>query len=348
MKKLLLTLWFCALAIAAASAQEKCNVVYEGEKVLLCTNDYVDTYLLAVGLKYDFQNANMNNPAWVEAKEYFTPYKKHAFLRKLDKYVDKQSRMAHFMVNNPLIRFGLYGKNISTNDVKGVFSSKKDFENFIAELEKFYNDTNAGEFLNKYKEQIKGQLGTDANFDAYLEFMEEYIGKDNLANALEEPKYVISLSVFKEYEIACGSSTDGIDDYYYTLASPLNNAGDIDIEAVVLDSFHWCWDAYISMFRRFQGSSNMINELAQGADVKDYVNSNWPWWRVAYVSVSQALTAKICADKADAILGNAQKNGLKKVMRPYNALAVYEQNRDKYPSLDLYIDELIKSLFVEE
>ena len=35
-------------------------------------------------------------------------------------------------------------------------------------------------------------------------------------------------------------------------------------------------------------------------------------------------------------------------MRPYNALTVYEQNRDEYPTLDLYIDELIKALFVEE
>ena len=61
-----------------------------------------------------------------------------------------------------------------------------------------------------------------------------------MPNALEEPKYAISLSVFKNDEMTCGASTDGIDDYYYTLASPLNAAGDMDIEAVVLDSFHWC------------------------------------------------------------------------------------------------------------
>ena len=195
---------------------------------------------------------------------------------------------------------------------------------------------------------MKEQLGTDVNLDVYMDFMEKYIDKDDLPNALEEPKYAISLSVFKNDEMTCGASTDGIDDYYYTLASPLNAAGDMDIEAVVLDSFHWCWDAYISMFRRFQGSSNMINELAQGSDVKDYVNSNWPWWRVAYENVSQALTAKICADRADAILENAKNSGLKNVMRPYNALTVYEQNRDEYPTLDLYIDELIKALFVEE
>ena len=57
---------------------------------------------------------------------------------------------------------------------------------------------------------MKEQLGTDVNFDVYMDFMEKYIGKDDLPNALEEPKYAISLSVFKNDEMTCGASTDGI------------------------------------------------------------------------------------------------------------------------------------------
>ncbi|MCQ2790323.1 MAG: hypothetical protein MJ229_08120, partial [bacterium] len=208
MKKLLFSFLFCMFSFAAVFSQEKLNTYYEDDSVIFCSSDYIDTYLIAAALNKEFDNVNIRAKPWRAAKKYFFNYSDHDFVKNLDKYTGyTDNSWSNFNVIWPLINYGFYGdvKNIPTDKVKTyAFGSKKKFETFISALEKFYNDTNAGEFfssMQEYNEQY--QQGVDfyaenGKIHNYIECMEKYLGTDNLPNKQNNVKYVFFSSLFRE------------------------------------------------------------------------------------------------------------------------------------------------------
>lgn len=353
MKKLLLTLWLCMLTVAAVFAQEKCNVVYEGEKAMLCTSDYIDTYFIATALKYNFANVNKNASAWNEAKTYFAPYKKHAFLKTLDKFVDKQSRSAHYSVPCAFMAYSFFDdvKSVPSERVFGVFSSKKDLSDFIVELEKFYNDTNAGEFLKKYKEEI-GEVveffNSDRDFDYDFRTMDAYMG------GADNAKYAVFTSYFNNNGCYGSVSTEN-GTVFHSLTIPYNYyTGNVEVECMIANVL----PNFISMKlgSSVEDCAAVIEELAKKQKKIDYAPQwygNVWWWGIVSANIENAVKAKVYKEGSAEgpfkynMLKNAKNNGFKNIDRVYNALTVYEENREQYPSIDLYVEELAKALFAK-
>lgn len=356
MKKLLLTLWFCALAIAAASAQEKCNVVYEGEKAMLCTSDYLDTYLIATALRFDFENVNQDSPIWIDAKEYFSSYKDHSFIKGIDKYVFKDYKMAHYMVNISLMRYGIFQdtKKIPVDQIKasGVFPSKKALDGFLSELAQFYKDTNAESFLQKYKNQqnlAMEEFNATRNLDSYINEMLNYTGVNTFKDFPNNAKFVIFSSFFKNNEQSFGTSSDNKAYYWHALVPAHNNNGEADIDY----SIGFGLKDFLTNLLSYTVERNtvQINKNTKKQNMQDYVTwEKATWLDVAKYYLIFAIEArvyeKVSGDqKKYDVLQMASNNGLKQITRSYDALTEYELDRDSYPVINVFMENWIKATF---
>lgn len=357
------------LTVAAVFSQERLNVYYEDDSVIFCSSDYIDTYLIAAALNKEFDNVNIRAKPWRAAKKYFLNYSDHEFVKNLDKYTGyTDNSWSNFNVIWPLMNYGFYGDSnkIPNDKVKtNAFGSKKKFQTFLLALEKFYKDTNAAEFFNsmqEYNEQF--QQGVDlytenGKIHNYFESMEKYLGTDNLQNKMDNVKYVIFSSLFREdYGASFITSSNETNNLLIGFNHPMSwNTGKIDVDFVVANSIHEFFHNYIN--RYVQARSSMIEGLAKKKDKKDFGGygpyATMPWFRLVDENMVRAVETRIYADifgddqqAYDYILKEqVERNNFASSLRMYNVLPEYEQNRDKYPSLDLYMDPLIKALFTE-
>lgn len=376
MKKLLLLVSFCLFFVSGLFAQQKLDVIYEDDATLFCRSEYMETYLIAAALRHDFKYVNLNSEVWYDAKEYFSPYKDHSFIKNLDKLTGYSDNTFHnYAVLNPFYNYTFNedfdnlskDKIVKSYTFYSAFSAKKSFGEFITELEKFYADANVSEFFDAHSEYTD-KLNKDVlafcesgKFAKYMKCMENYIGKENLPYNPTNFKYTILISFFREDTggASFGIYNNGKYDLLMCDTSPLSwYTDDVDVEMIIVNSIHEYLHNYIN--RYVQARSSMIERLAKKKDMKDYggygVYAKNPWYRMVDENFVRVIEARIYAD----ILGednlayelilksDVERGGFISALRPYNALVDYEQNRDKYPSIDLYMDTLIEALFTEE
>lgn len=139
------------------------NLIYETNsgsiKYKVYTSRSVDTLLIAAALHNNFKgNYLMPNSDQVElfkaAKEYFSPYANHEFIKNFSKYMASNKDDD---VNSSLIGILLSYTDLPElspkfdvgNKLPEGMKSKENLDEFLAQLKSFYNDTHAEDFFKK-------------------------------------------------------------------------------------------------------------------------------------------------------------------------------------------------------
>lgn len=133
--------------------------------------------------------------------------------------------------------------------------------------------------------------------------------------------------------------------------------GTIDINTLIRDQVvHEFLHLYLN--NAVYGQNELIEELASQKDIKEYVGElywNMPWHRAVDENIVRAVETRVYAqfynneDNAyrEIIQKEIEIGGFTYVDRVYQSLENYENNRDIYNDLDLYIPAMIKELFTE-
>ncbi|MCM1989462.1 DUF4932 domain-containing protein [Oceanirhabdus seepicola] len=382
MKKYSIMIIMCLLLIScsssngsASTAKKNTNkselVLYEHEGDInykIYNNKMVDTYIIASALYLDFKSDRLlpdtdRYPLYIKAKEYFTPYRDHPFIQEFSEYLwydDINSDVITILLN--LSNDYKLENNIEVDQVSYTFSNKEEIEKFIKDFKKFYEDTKAEEFLNSNSEiylSMKEYYNNNrdkADISILLKEMESYIGVNEKIT-----KTINYQTVVTPWRPFMGSffQTDTEDKVtLYSFQSLLNynsrNLEDYDIEQSVSTEVHEFLHFFVN--KPVKDNNFIIDKFNQFSNKEELVESSlyssMPWNRITDEYFVRAIQGRIyrnvydekkarhtILDKELLYGGFHYLNGI------YEKLEEYENNREKYKSIDSFVPILIEELF---
>lgn len=320
----------------------------------------IDTYLIACGLYFDF-NSPYLFPADVmvdyqETIEYFSPYKDHAFIEGLGAFVDEQNGNASMNVYVPLLQYAVSMKEkgeCAANIQSYVFQTDEAFYDFLGKLYQFYMDTQAAAFFKKsaIHQQLEQYIQSgmaSVPVMTYFDAIESYTGTKEQLFPQQTLHYATCLSVYKSRNNATFHTVSINEDMYFlSYQSPLGYNGDFYIEDMLETTIHESLHPFINP--GVDEQQEMIRLLAGNKNPGDYTSSiyvNMPWHRITDEAIVRAVQARIYreanqGDEAAARQLLDRQSGIASLYLIYDSLADYESHREKYPSIDDYLQILI-------
>jgi len=327
------------------------------------TRRSIDTLIIAAGLYTNFNSPYLlpnvdERVIYKNAKEYFGPYKEHAFIKGFGKYMEgndvKSSYMAFLLNYSDLPEL----KKAHDNPQK-YLSNEKEAQEFLNSLKAFYIDTNAETFfennassykaLNSYiNENIKqsNMLKLISDVESYTGNKEKYFAGKNVSysTVLSFYRTIGSFAVNENITLASMQ-------YAYNSSSPTSQ---FNMNSIMKTSVHEYLHNYIN--KPVQNNDALINELSQGEDKNEYISSlyvlkSFPWNRATDENIVRAVEARLYKkefgeDRAIRdIIDPETQYGFKQVRKIYDKLEEYEKDRNKYPTIDDFMPELIKEMF---
>lgn len=349
------------------------NLEDNKNKIISVSNDYInynmynfksiDLFLIAVALhddfkgEYDLPNTDMRE-LYKKAKDFFMPYKSLDFVKNLGKYMDGDD------VNTDYL--GILLCNTDLPQIKkqynyGKYNKDKNAQEFVNGLQKFYKDTKAEEFFktsDEYYDKLKQYI--EAKYDKneiaglitdvlkYTNNKEKYYGSNIIIY-----NTVISLYRSKgSFFVVNENGKINFISIQYGYAYTKDKNDDFDAENIITTSIH----EYLHNFVNQPVANNMklINQLTKGKSKMNYTSKiyyNFPWNRVTDECFVRAIEARIFKNRfgeekaIKVILNPETKNGFSKLKDVYNKLQQYENNRNKYKTIDDFMPELIKEMY---
>ncbi|PKM78595.1 MAG: hypothetical protein CVU90_00940 [Firmicutes bacterium HGW-Firmicutes-15] len=344
------------------------NLIYSNTdpSYMVYTSRNIDIFLIAAGLYTDFNNPYLlpyveERPIYKNAKEYFSPYKNHAFIKGFAKYMngtDVNSSYLAFLLNYS----DLPQLNKIYDNPQKYLSDEKEAAEFLNSLKAFYTDTKAETFfdnnsssyqaLNAYiTENIK-----QSSMFKLINEVESYAGNKNTYFTGKNVSYCTVLSFYRTN--GSFASLDNEDNL--TLASiqfPYKGSrktSEFSMNNIIKTSVHEYLHNYMNT--PVQNNNALITDLTKGKDKTQYTSSmyaakSFPWNRVTDENFVRAVEARLYKkefgeDRAVMdIIDPETKAGFKTVRQIYVKLEEYEKDRNKYPAIDDFMPVLIKEMF---
>jgi len=351
------------------------NLIYETSlgsiRYKVYTSRSIDTFLIAAALYNNFQgNYIMPNSDQVEifkaAKEYFSPYANHTFIKNFGKY------MALNKAND--IDSSILGVLLSYTDLPDLspkidvsdklpysLKSKENLEEFLTELKSFYNDTHAEDFFNKnsnHYDALASYVKNNEDASATIKLINgavDYVGNKSKYYDNKEIVYCTLLSFYRTlgsfYTIPSGNSTNFVS-IQYAYKSTNQSQDNFDINNITKTSIH----EYLHNFINTPVYENLelINNVTNGKYKVNYCSQTYyefPWNRITDENFVRAIEARLYKNvfnenlALNNIIYPETKNGFTHVQALYNKLDYYEKDRQSYTTINDFIPQLINELY---
>ncbi|WDV45370.1 hypothetical protein PV797_17850 [Clostridiaceae bacterium M8S5] len=374
-------LCFCLLSITTACSMKQImtiskgpnsNILYKtdeskGIKYTISTNKMIDTYIIASALYMDFNSNTLmpnveNHPIYKEAKEFFSPYKNHDFLKNFNKYVYNGD------INGDAIGVLLsYSGTPSLEKIcevdkkyrKYIFKDDKEIELFIKGLRSFYNDTKANEFFknkafsNNVKKYIEENI-KESKLIELIKSMEEYLNtKDKYFGDLPI-EYETVLTIYRPSMASFYSYKTKSTNKIVSFQSPNDisrNPYKLDIRNMVENVIHEYIHSYINepiyniTISKCKDISKYYTKI-----INDNMYSNMPLYRQLDEYIVRAIEGRIYAHKFDEeytfdkLLNKEIKfGGFNRLGEIYELLKIYEKENEN-KTIDDFLPQLVEKL----
>ena len=261
-------------------------------------------------------------------------------------------------VVHPLVYHILTGEGFSQWS-NSVFADAEEANTFINGLKQFYKDTGAEEFLkNSSLRQemlayIPGASG-EMPIAEYLHEMEAYVGNKERLFDDANLHYYSLITPFRPKMASFYDCYPGQDVYFVAQQAPYSFTGDgsLDIRQIVETSIHESLHLFINGL--VASRSELIDTLTQNLNPADYtsqlyIDAGHPWHRIIDEAVVPAVQAgiyrQVYGDSERAyqeLLVKELNEGIVNLDKMYVALSTYEANRNTYPTIDAFMETLIR------
>lgn len=348
------------------------SLVYEYNEDInysMYTNRMIDTCLIAGALYQDFKsNTIMPNTdkydLYIKAKQHFLPYRDHEFIKQFGKYMDGDDVRGDVIgillscSNSPELKPIYKFQETYMND---IFTSQKDIDEFLNGLRKFYTDTKAEEFFNENSEAYThmGKYIQDniknTNIVDLIKDSEKYVGNKNKYYPNVNIRYQTIMTLFRPFMASFFSIKSNDSIIFITFQSPNDYSRDpekFDIMQTVSTSIHEILHNFINT--PVANNNNLIMNLASFKDKNNYASKMYqdmPWNRIVDENFVRAVQGRIYKNRfgeeramGEVMTKEIKFGGFKHLKSVYNKLEEYENERDKYPTMDDFTPELIKEL----
>jgi hypothetical protein len=381
-KKVIGIVLFCSLtifSIAYGKSDTKItekevdpNILFKtGEEInyTIRTNEMIDTYIIASAVYMDFNSPVLqpnteNNAIYIRAKNLFCPYKNHNFLKDFDKYVFNGD------INGDAIGVLLsYSPTPSLDKIcevdekyrNYIFKDNAEINSFIEGLKSFYKDTNAKEFfennkglVNSVKSYVKYNI-KDSRLIELIKSTEEYVNtKDKYFGDLPI-EYETVLTIYRPSMASFYSYKTDSSNKIVTVQSPNDFTQDpykLDINYMVENVIHEYLHSYINKpiyditTKKCTDTSKYYSRLTNNT-----LYSNMPVYRQVDEYLVRAIQGRIYTQAFgekytfDRLLNKEIKyGGFERLEEVYNYLSNYEADRNKFPTIDDFLPELVEKL----
>lgn len=352
---------------------ENYGVIYEYTKDInykIYSSQFIDTYIIATALYNDFKCNNImpnlgQHQIYIKAKEYFSPFKDHEFIKKLGKYTwnDDINCDIALMLNDYLNSTKSKPKEeLKTVYAKGVFNSESELNEFLTLFKNFYTDTKADKFFNEnssiYSEMnayVKNNI-EKSNVINIIKETEKYVGNKDKYYNKNKIEYETVLTIYRPFMAMFNNIQSDNVTRIISFQSPNDfsrNPKTFDINQMISSTIHEFLHGFINI--AVESNNNFINELAVGKDKKSFASpmyQNMPWNRIVDENFVRAIQGQIYKNifneerANNEILDKEIKfGGFTKLKGVYDKLNYYDKNREEYIMIDDFMPELIKELF---
>lgn len=367
---------FANTVVAQESPQKNLKNIFNLGNYSIYSDEIIDTYIIASILYFDFESDVLmpnleNHQLYIDTKNYFEKYNENEFIKNLGKYVDLDNRdIDSNVILNLILEDILSVENIGTNGYipNFAFQDANEFEKFKTALYDFYYDTKAHTFFEEHRQYYDDlKVYTLANADKIpisnlFETMESYIGNRDVYFKDSSIDYVSFVTVFipnnaRFFRFGLNDRENKSRNYFVALQSPNpyspTNLMKFDFNKIIEDIIHESLHNYMNS--AIYENSSLIEQLSQNKNPKDYCSPlyyNFEWNQIVAENIVRVVETSIYKDvygseerAVEQILNKEILYFNKDIKSLYNCLKVYENNRDKYNTIDDYMPELIKTLF---
>lgn len=331
----------------------------------------LDTYFISCALYFGFDSQEIlpnaqDDALHLLAKEYFSPYQDHPFIKGLEPYVDTGGRAHRDGAVFPLLMYIFsiadYGMGVDMVQTD-VFQDGEAFNAFLQSLLAFYQDTHAEEFFRRVKLQREMEAYLIDGFqtrpiDALLTEMEAYVGNKGTLFQGQNVKYRSVMTLYRPFNASFYTIQFGNDIYLIGQQSPSDESkktDSFDMDQTVITTVHELLHSYINqpVFEQRE----LISSLSQGQEKTAYTSApmyqGMEWDRIVDEHVVRAVETAVFRrvlqdeEKAfDSILKREiELGGMTKLQAMYETLPAYEAAREEYPSIDAYLPQIIEAMF---
>lgn len=344
--------------------------IYSTDHYKMYESKLLDTYFIACALYFNFESPDLlpdteNSAFYKKVKTYFAPFQTHPFIKNFGRYADKQNNSLNFDVVSSLLMYAFSQTDYNT-DVNmiqnNVFENAEQFHEFLNGLYQFYVDTNAKQFfdsLDLQKEMVSYVQKNAENIpiEALILEMESYVGNKEKLFEGQNIQYCSVMTLFRPFNASFYRFYFGNDIYFVGQQSPNDETKKpeaFDMQQTVSTTIHEFLHNFIN--QPVYEQNELILKLSKDKQKSDYTNAiyeNMPWNRIADETIVRVLETEIyknvLQDEQKAIALILEKeieySGMPNLQKMYNALKIYENDRNKYKTIDDFLPKLITVLF---
>lgn len=369
------TIFLTAYSVDERTTIEKeldSNILFqtsEDIKYTISTNEMIDTYIIASALYMDFNSQilmpNTEDYAiYKKTKKFFMPYKNHSFLKDFDKYVSNRD------INGDAIGILLsYSPTPSLDKIcevdkkyrNSIFKDDEEINSFIKGLKLFYKDTNAKEFfdhnkglMNSVKSYVKYNI-KDTRLIELIKSTEEYVNTKNKYFSDLPIEYETVLTIFRPSMASFYSYKTNSSNKIVSFQSPndfTQNPYRLDINYMVESVIHEYLHSYINTpiyhitTSKCTDTSKYYTRLTNNSFYR-----NMPIYRQVDEYLVRAIQGRIYTQTFgkeytfNRLLNKEIKfGGFERLDKVYSYLANYEIDRNKFPTIDDFLPQLVEKL----
>ena len=300
-------------------------------------------------------------PIMYNARKAFAEYKNHPAVAETQKLLDKTSSTGDLILQGLLYFEELPAKSQKYEITSDVWKDKKEtLTSYVNTIHQFYHDANVEAFLTKQTDFYKGAITEAKSYMAadLIFNLEGYFGIKNHA-------YKMILIPNSPFGMGFGAKVTSIEgDIFYQIISPSNeiswnkNANYTTYGYAGEGAKEYYRDLVIHEFCHpfitpFLESSKMKHKIAQSASLYtlklDSVMTKQgygTWWgyvnehlvRLAEIRIAKQMNEQSTDQMRN---NNIKKNGFVLLPEAENLIEEYENNRNTYPNIRLFLPKLI-------
>lgn len=334
------------------------------------SSEALDIYFISCALYFDFQSQEIlpgteKDAFYRQVKKYFTPYKNHPFIEGLENFVDIENRAQKNGVVYPLLMYCFskvdYGLNVDSVQ-SDVFQNGEEFNIFLKSLYQFYLDTNAQEFFRSAKPQADMSSYIKSEMESWpvkslFSNMESYVGNKSSIFPEQSVKYRSIMTLYRPLNASFYTFNFGEAVYLVGQQSPHDEsrkADQFNIDQIINTTIHEFLHTFIN--QPVYEQNDYIIKLSKDLKKSGYIGpmyQNMEWHRIVDENIVRVVETAIFSDVMkdektafDLILKKEiQFGGMPRLEDMYQSLSLYEADRDKYKTIDLYLPSLIAIMF---
>ena len=369
MNRLIILFLILVLASCKETKKSETNAIQE-KRVEVSINHTIETFMLLRSISdndplFQYRDSNYKGkPIMYEARKMFTDYQNHPAVKETQSMLNATSSTGDLILQGLL-----YFEELPANSLKYEISSeywknrKDSLIAYMNTLQKFYVDAKVDEFITNHSDFYNGAITEAKSYidNRLIPIMEDYFGMENHA-------YKMILIPNSPFGMGFGASTKSEKgDIFYQIISSANDeewndnstyntygfsgegAKEYYRDLVIHEFCHPFITPYIKSDKMKSEIAKTDSLFVPKLDSIMKPQGYQGWWsfvnehlvRVGEIRVAKEMGVESLDEMREY---NIYENGFVLIPEAEKLMEQYESNRDKYPSIELFIPQLIDQL----